>query len=67
MEVKCPYSAKDKYIDAITVSYLSGQNGSLELKSNHNYYYLVEGQLEISNAKACNFISFSQPTLRSST
>ena len=64
IEVTCPYSAKDKYIDAITVPYLSGQDGSLELKSNHNYYYQVQGQLAISNAKACDFIVCTQTDIK---
>ena len=64
IEVKCPYSAKDKHIDAITVPYLSGQDGSLELKSNHNYYYQVQGQLAITNAKACDFVVFTETDMK---
>ena len=67
IEVTCPYSAKDKDIDAITVLYqyyLSGQDGSMELKSNHNYYYQVQGQLAINNAKACDFIVFTQTDIK---
>ena len=64
IEATCPYSAKDKYIDDITVPYLSGQYGSLELKSNHNYYYQVQGHLAINNARACDFIVFTQTDIK---
>ena len=60
IEVKCPHSAKDKPINPRTVPYLTEQNGTLTLKTNHYYYYQVQGQLAITDSKTCHFIVFTQ-------
>ncbi|CAG9765790.1 unnamed protein product [Ceutorhynchus assimilis] len=62
IEVKCPYSA-NKYSpeDAVNkkkIKYveLNEEENKVKLKKNCNYYYQVQGQLAIANAKICYFI-----------
>ena len=46
IEVKCPLSAKDQIISRESVNYLyCEREGMHKLKTNHNYYYQVQGQL----------------------
>lgn len=54
LEVKCPYSAKDKPISHVTVPYLK-QTGESEyfLEQTHDYYYQIQGQLLCTGAKKC--------------
>ncbi len=46
LEVKCPFSAKNKKITATTVpSFLLERDEELQLKLGHNYYYHIQGHL----------------------
>ena len=58
MEVKCPFTAKDKMISPTTVPYLKPVQGSdtLVLDTNHVYYYQVQGQLLCSGRGMCYFV-----------
>lgn len=64
LEIKCPYSAKDKHlVDICTdnkqkssffMAYNS-QTGQFTLKRNHSYYYQVQGQLHTTGRSWCDF------------
>lgn len=45
IEVKCPYSACGKNISPLTVPFLEIKDGNLSLKTNHDYFYQVQGQM----------------------
>jgi hypothetical protein len=60
LEVKCPYSAKDKGINTKSVPYLHDIDGTLELDRNHNYFYQVHGQLLCTGASAVDFAVYTQ-------
>ena len=61
MEVKCPFTAKDKMISPTTVPYLKPVQGSdtLVLDTNHVYYYQVQGQLLCSGRGMCYFVVYT--------
>lgn len=59
LEVKCPYSVKDKLISAETVPYLVETKSSLTLKENHDYYYQVQGQMLCTKAKKAYFVVYT--------
>lgn len=64
LEVKCPYSAKDKTIAeavetiadfCLEIQEFCGER-TYKLKENHPYYDQVQGQLFVSNKLACDFV-----------
>lgn len=55
LEIKCPYTARDKPITSATVPYIHEQ----ELKKTHNYYYQVQGQLYCTGKNVCHFCVFT--------
>ncbi|KAK3108400.1 hypothetical protein FSP39_007216 [Pinctada imbricata] len=66
VEIKCPYSifkrktsiasqAKDKSF------YLQRTDDKFELKSTHDYYYQVQGQLNLCGIDTCDFIVYVPP------
>lgn len=55
LEIKCPFSAKDKDINPDTVQFLDS-NG---LKREHNYFYQVQGQLMCTSRSKCYFCVFT--------
>lgn len=59
VEVKCPYTARSKQINTITVPYLENSNGQLSLKRNHPYYAQIQGQLLCTGRKFCNLIIYT--------
>ncbi len=60
LEIKCPYSARDHPISADTVKYLIiDDNGNLQLKPQHDYYYQVMGTLMCTKRKWCDFVVWS--------
>ncbi|XP_061672472.1 syntaxin-binding protein 1b isoform X4 [Syngnathoides biaculeatus] len=66
LEVKCPYSARDVTVQEANSSdsFCLGNNyGQLRLKSNHNYYYQVQGQLLTSGAEFCDFVVYTRVDL----
>lgn len=62
IEVKCP---ETKFmvtpLDACSHEgfFLENCNGQPKLKVNHNYYKQVQGQLEITGAKWCDFVVYT--------
>ena len=56
LEVKCPFSAKDKPITTVTVPYLI--QGSY-FEQTHDYYYQVQGQLYCTGGKKCDFLVYT--------
>ena len=63
LEVKCPYTAKNKPITPVTVPYLELSNGKLALKSNHDYYYQVQGQMLCTGASCVEFAIYTMSDL----
>lgn len=67
VEIKCPYSAKNKEISEETVPYLNYVNDTLELGNSHDYYYQVQGQLFCSGRKECTFIVYTLKDIKTVT
>lgn len=59
LEIKCPFSSRNQKISPKTVPYLVENNGKLELKQNHDYYYQVQGQLFCSERNLCDFVVYT--------
>ena len=60
IEVKCPFTAKNKMITTQSVPWLKQDvNGKLVLDKKHNYYYQVQGQLYCTGRKTWIFIVFT--------
>lgn len=59
VEVKCPFSAKNKPISPVTVPYLKDENGILCLSRKHPYYYQIQGQLYCSERQSCDLIVYT--------
>uniref|UniRef100_V5I921 YqaJ viral recombinase domain-containing protein n=1 Tax=Anoplophora glabripennis TaxID=217634 RepID=V5I921_ANOGL len=55
IEIKCSYKAKDKNFDQVTLDFLDSSN---KLKITHNYYYQIQGLLEITNRPWCDFVVY---------
>ncbi|CAH1721180.1 unnamed protein product [Aphis gossypii] len=66
VEIKCPFGVKDTktFLEAINSKKLSfcrlSNNGKMELKLDHNYYYQVQGQMKISKRNFCYFVVYSE-------
>lgn len=60
VEVKCPFTARDKQISQVTVPYLKHDLSSgYYLEKSHDYYYQVQGQLFCTGANKCDFIVYT--------
>ena len=59
VEVKCPFSAKNKPINPVNVPYLKMNNGQLMLDKKHNYYYQIQGQLYCADRQTCDLVIFT--------
>lgn len=55
LEIKCPNSKS--YVDC---SYLKMHCGNMQLKSQHSYYWQVQGQLLITGMEWCDFVVFAE-------
>ena len=66
VEVKCPYSARNEFIsESNSITFLEkNAHGIIELKSKHNYYAQIQGQLAISGRKMCILIVFTLKDLQ---
>jgi putative phage-type endonuclease len=65
VEVKCPFSARDKPISAVTVPYLNcDDRRNFFLDMNHNYYYQIQGQLLCTGAQTCTLIICTADNLK---
>ncbi len=61
VEVKCPYSARDKSILQAAEAkdfYLQMDQvtGLLRLKNNHNYWHQIQGNLHLTEATTCHLV-----------
>ena len=66
LEVKCPYSCRDtSFREKATEStfFLDEFDGELALNVYHAYYYQVQAQLKLCNAKYCDFVVFRKEEL----
>ena len=61
LEIKCPYSIRDRDPTTITSGdfYLKVVEGRLQLSSKHNYYFQIQGQLALCNRSYCDFICWT--------
>ena len=68
LEVKCPYSHRERTIDeAINYCKLQSKefhlqkltDGSYELKRNHRYWHQVQGQLYLTGRRICYFVTWT--------
>ncbi|XP_060858281.1 uncharacterized protein LOC132935681 [Metopolophium dirhodum] len=63
IEIKCPYTIKDLTPeDAIQngkLKFATVIDGKLNLKTNDNYYYQIQGQLHITQRAYCYFVVWS--------
>lgn len=60
LEIKCPYTIKDKVISQSTVPFLDSSG----LKKTHNYYFQVQGQLWCTNRLKCYFCVYTLADFR---
>ncbi|XP_069361994.1 uncharacterized protein [Maniola hyperantus] len=62
VEIKCPSSASNlspvEAIDQKKITFCTNDSNldNIKLKRNHNYYYQIQGQLQITQRKYCIFI-----------
>lgn len=64
IEIKCPYKARN--LEPVTaacskdkierIDYVKIIDGALKLNKQHNYYFQIQGQLEITKRSLCYFI-----------
>lgn len=63
VEIKCPYTIKDltpeDAIQCGKLKFATVIDGKLNLKTNDNYYYQVQGQLHITQRSYCYFVLWS--------
>ncbi|KAL4122933.1 hypothetical protein QTP88_015174 [Uroleucon formosanum] len=65
VEIKCPFGIKDTktFLEAINSKKLFfcrlSENGKIELKVDHSYYYQVQEQMQISKRNFCYFVVYS--------
>ncbi|VDI44138.1 Hypothetical predicted protein [Mytilus galloprovincialis] len=59
LEIKCPYTARNKLITPKSVPYLSEVNGELILDQKHDYYYQIQGQLFCTGKQTCDFFVYT--------
>lgn len=59
IEVKCPYSAKNKEITSKSVPYLIETDKGITLNPNHDYYYQIQGQLFCAERKECDLVVYT--------
>ncbi|CAG5058354.1 unnamed protein product [Parnassius apollo] len=64
IEVKCPYSTWYGSINPVNVPYLCLENGELQIKKTHPYYYQIQGQLFCTNREFCNLIIYTYKDLQ---
>ena len=61
VEIKCPYSARDKTLEEARLPYLKeipGDKGNWQLVKSSQYYHQVQGLMGITGATRCYFVVF---------
>lgn len=59
IEIKCPYSGKDKTIDELVAggyTHIVKKNGEWNLRKDSHYYCQIQGELAIKRYSLCHFI-----------
>ena len=59
VEAKCPYVVRQNFINPTTVPYLCTTDDVLALKSTHDYYYQIQGQLLCTGARSAYFVIYT--------
>lgn len=60
LEVKCPYGGRQSMIrPGKLISFPKIQDSQTVLKTNHNYYYQIQGQLAITERSSCRFCVYT--------
>ena len=62
VEVKCPYTAKDKPLSPLTVPYLKEEDQTLKLDSRHAYHYQIQGQMFVTGRRWALFGVYASVT-----
>ena len=68
LEVKCPFSCKDKEFHSVTVEnskffLYNDDDGTLKLKRNQAYFYQVQMQIKFSQTQYCDFVVWKKDDL----
>ena len=67
LEIKCPYSCRDQAFEEASKDksfcLQSNDSGDLLLTNDYAYYYQVQMQMEVCQAKYCDFVMWSKDQL----
>ncbi|XP_056014374.1 uncharacterized protein LOC125665758 [Ostrea edulis] len=67
IEIKCPYSVRDKTISEACETrndfFLQRNGNTFSLKHEHSHWYQVQGQLLVTGAPFCDFITYTKQDL----
>lgn len=59
LEIKCPFTSRNKFISHVTVPYLEQYDGKLQLRRTHPYHYQIQGQLLCSERDVCDLFIYT--------
>lgn len=59
LEIKCPWKASHTKPSPEFCNYLHVEDGKVSLKSTHEYYYQIQGQMAVLGVKYCEFWVFT--------
>lgn len=63
LEIKCPFVSRaisiGEGVQLKKIKYLECVDNILKLKRNHDYYYQIQGQLQLANKNKCYFLVWS--------
>lgn len=67
IEIKCPFCLKDKSLDQIGSGFCldKADNGQFFLKRDHQYYYQIQMQLNVTQVKYCDFVVWTNNSFNS--
>ena len=64
LEIKCPFSCKDKGFAKVASEnpsfFLVDDDGHLQLKEDHAYYYQVQLQMKLCHVQYCDFVAWRE-------
>lgn len=66
VEIKCPFSVFEKKTTILKQVeqgsfYLVNENGQLQLRKQHDYFYQIQGQLNLCGIEECDLVVFVPP------
>nr|XP_022310131.1 uncharacterized protein LOC111115613 [Crassostrea virginica] len=68
IEVKCPFTAKDKTImeacSSIKDFFLVDDQGKLSLRVTHDYWHQIQGQLHLTGTECCDLVVWTSKDLQ---